>query len=96
VRSRGITVAVLALVVAAGTASAATAPPGAAACSGCHRPAWAGGAVPAIHGRAAAEIAAAMRAYRAGERSPTVMNRIAKGFGDDEVQAIAAWLAEQP
>ena len=94
-RSRGIRVAVLALLLAAGTASAATAPPGAAACSGCHRPAGAGGAVPAINGRPAAEIVAAMQAYRADERSPTVMNRIAKGFSDDEVRAIAVWLAEQ-
>ena len=94
-RSRGTRIAVLAFVLAAGTASAAPAPPGAAACSGCHRPAGAGGVVPAINGRPAGEIVAAMQAYRAGERSPTVMNRIAKGFSDDEVQAIAAWLAEQ-
>lgn len=91
--SPGIRVAVLALVLGAGSASAATAPPGAASCSGCHRPA--GGVVPAINGRPAAETVAAMRAYRADERSPTVMNRIAKGFGDDETGAIAAWLAEQ-
>ena len=95
-RSRDIRTAALAFVVVVGTASAATTPPpGAAACSGCHRPAGAGGAVPAIDGRPAAEIVAAMAAYRAGERSPTVMDRIAKGFSDDEVQAIAAWLAEQ-
>ena len=94
---RSVRVAVLALayVVAAGTASAGTAPPGAAACSGCHRPAGDGGVVPAIQGRSAAEIVTAMQAYRANERSPTVMNRIAKGFGGDEVEAIAAWLAEQ-
>ena len=95
-RSRDIRTAALAFVVVVGTASAATTPPpGAAACSGCHRPAGAGGTVPAIRGRPAAEIAAAVQAYRAGERSPTVMDRIAKGFSDDEVQAIAAWLAEQ-
>lgn len=88
-------VAVLALIAAAGTASAATAPPGVAACSGCHRPPGGGGAVATLHGRPAAEIVAAMQAYRAGERSPTVMDRIAKGFSDGEVQAIAAWLAEQ-
>jgi cytochrome c553 len=51
--------------------------------------------VPALQGRSAAEIVAAMRAYRAGERSPTVMDRIAKGFTDGETQAIAAWLAAQ-
>ncbi len=95
-------VAVLALVAAAAVVgvaaapAAAAAPPGAAACSGCHRAAGAGGgAVAVLRGRPAGEIVAAMQAYRAGERSPTVMDRIAKGFSDDEVQAIAAWLAAQ-
>lgn len=93
--SHRIRVAVLAFVAAAGTASAATAPPGAAACSGCHRPPGGGGVVATLHGRPAAEIVAAMQAYRAGERSPTVMDRIARGFSDGETLAIAAWLAEQ-
>ncbi len=87
--------ALLALSLPAGAAWAAAAPPGAAACSGCHRAPGHGGAVPALQGRPAAEIVAAMRAYRAGERSPTVMDRIAKGFTDGEIQAIADWLAAQ-
>jgi cytochrome c553 len=66
-------------------------PPGASACSGCHG----GGAFPSLHGSAAADIAAAMRAYRTGERSATVMDRIAKGFTDEETEAIAAWLASK-
>ncbi len=78
-------------------ALAASAPPGAASCSGCH-PAGAKveTPVPRLAGRSAADIAAAMRAFRSGERSGTVMGRIAKGFSDDEVQAIAAWYAAQP
>ena len=40
-------------------------------------------------------IADAMRAYRAGRRPATVMDRIAKGFSDDEIKAIAAWFAAQ-
>lgn len=84
-----------ALVMAAGTASAATGPSGAAACSGCHRSAGAGGAVPAINGRPAGEITALMRAYRRGDGDATVMNRIATGFSDAEVEAIAAWLEQQ-
>ncbi|MBV8336197.1 MAG: hypothetical protein JO358_12310, partial [Alphaproteobacteria bacterium] len=35
------------------------------------------------------EIVAAMQAFRSGERSSTVMGRIAKGFSDDEIRAIA-------
>jgi len=51
--------------------------------------------VPTIRGRDLAEIVAAMQAFRSGERSSTVMGRIAKGFSDDETRAIAAWLAAQ-
>ena len=36
-----------------------------------------------------------MKAFRAGERPATVMDRIAKGFSDDEMRAIAAWYAAQ-
>lgn len=67
------------------------APPGAAACTGCHAPAVRAGAVPTLDGRPAAEIVQAMRAFRGGERPATVMDRIAKGFSDEESQAIAAW-----
>jgi len=79
-----------------GAAGAAEPPPGASSCSGCHpvrtkveTP------VPTIRGRDLAEIVAAMQAFRSGERSSTVMGRIAKGFSDDETRAIAAWLAAQ-
>jgi sulfide dehydrogenase cytochrome subunit len=68
------------------------APPGAAACSGCHGRA---GGVPPINGRDANELAAAMRDFRSGQRAATVMDRIAKGFSDDETRAIASWLAAQ-
>jgi len=36
-----------------------------------------------------------MLAFRSGERPATVMGRIAKGFSDDEIRAIAAWVARQ-
>ena len=41
------------------------------------------------------EIVAAMLAFRSDERPSTVMGRIAKGFSDDEIRAIALWLAAQ-
>ena len=78
----------------AGAALAADAPPaGAASCSGCHVPAGVQGPVPTLVGRPAAEIVAQMQAFRSGERPATVMDRIAKGFSDDEVRSIAEWLA---
>jgi sulfide dehydrogenase cytochrome subunit len=90
-----ILAATLALGLADG-ARAADAPPGASSCSGCH-PATRGvdTTVPRLNGRDAAEVAAAMQAFRAGQRPATVMDRIAKGFTDDEVKAIAAWYAAQ-
>lgn len=69
------------------------APSGAASCSGCHAPAGIGGLVPSIAGRPADEIVAAMTAFRADQRPSTVMNRIAKGFTDEEIRAIADWFA---
>jgi cytochrome c553 len=36
-----------------------------------------------------------MQAFRSGERASTVMGRIAKGFSDGEIRAIATWVAEQ-
>ena len=39
------------------------------------------------------QIAAALAAFRSGERPATVMNRIAKGFSEAESLAIAEWVA---
>ena len=77
-------------------ASAADAPPGASSCSGCH-PATAGVAtpVPRLNGRDAGQITTAMTEFRTGKRPATVMDRIAKGFTDDETKAIAAFFAAQ-
>jgi sulfide dehydrogenase cytochrome subunit len=77
-------------------ASAADAPPGASSCSGCH-PATAVVAtpVPRLVGRDAAQITTAMTEFRTGKRPATVMDRIAKGFTDDETKAIAAYFAAQ-
>jgi cytochrome c553 len=88
--------AAIAALTASGMATAADAPPGASSCSGCH-PATAGVAtpVPRLNGRDAAQIATAMTEFRTGKRPATVMDRIAKGFTDDETKAIAAFFAAQ-
>lgn len=77
-------------------ALAAEAPPGASSCTGCH----AAGprvdtAVPRLVGRNAADIVTQMQAFKSGQKPGTVMDRIAKGFTDAEVEAIAAWYAQQ-
>ena len=40
-------------------------------------------------------MAAALQEFRDGRRPATVMDRIAKGFSDDEIKAIAAWYGAQ-
>jgi cytochrome c553 len=81
--------------IAAAVASAEP-PAGAAACSGCH-PASPRviSPVPRLAGVDQAAIVRAMQDFRSGQRAATVMDRIAKGFTDDEIQAIAAWFATQ-
>lgn len=82
--------------IAAATVVSAEPPAGAAACSGCH-PSSPHVASPVVRlaGRDRAEIIKAMQAFRSGARAGTVMGRIAKGFTDAEIQAIAAWYAAQ-
>ncbi len=88
--------ATAALVLLSTGALAAEQPPGASSCSGCHAAnASTKTAVPRIQGRPAADIVAAMADFRSGKRAATVMDRIAKGFTEDETRAIAAWLAAQ-
>lgn len=95
---RGSTVA-LSLFWAASTFSAAqpaTATPDpqaqllAASCNACHGPAGDSvGGIPALAGRPADELAAALLEYKYGRRTGTVMNRHARGYSDDELRAMA-------
>jgi len=82
--------------IAAALVASAEPPAGAASCSGCH-PASSRvtSPVPRLLGLDRAAIVRAMQEFRSGQRAGTVMDRIAKGFTDEEVQAIAAWYASQ-
>jgi sulfide dehydrogenase cytochrome subunit len=76
--------------------TAADAPPGASSCSGCH-PASASvqTPVPRLIARPAEDIIKLTQMFRTGQRPATVMDRIAKGFSESEIAAIAAWYAAQ-
>ena len=88
--------ALIVIACLASSAAMAASPPGASSCSGCHAAtATPAAAIPGIYRRDAGETLATMIAFRDGARPATVMNRIAKGFSDDELRAIAAWLATQ-
>ena len=82
--------------IVAATVAWAEPPAGAASCTGCH-PASARvtSPVPRLGGLDRAAIVKAMQDFRTGQRTGTVMDRIAKGFTDEEIQAIAAWYATQ-
>ncbi|MDP1750646.1 MAG: cytochrome C [Reyranella sp.] len=89
---------VLALaLLSGGPAQAADAPPGASSCTGCHAPMKVTDSViPRIAGRKVADIVTFMREYRSGAWPSSVMGRIAKGFDDQQTEAIAAWFGAQP
>jgi sulfide dehydrogenase cytochrome subunit len=96
---RAMRVFVAALAVAAFPSSpsrSAEAPSGASSCSGCHAArADVQSAIPRLAGRNAAELAQQMEAFRSGQRPATIMDQIAKGYSEAEIQAIAAWYANQ-
>jgi cytochrome subunit of sulfide dehydrogenase len=63
-------------------------------CSGCHTNSEKlATPIPRIRGLPEAFILEAMRAFRAGQRPATVMDRIAKGFTDDEIKQLAAYFS---
>ncbi|MBL6079159.1 c-type cytochrome [Belnapia sp. T18] len=79
----------VALSVMVALPAVAAPPPGASSCAGCHG----GGGMPVLAGQPAEAIVAAMLGYKAGQGSPTVMDRIARGFTEAEIRAIAAWVS---
>jgi sulfide dehydrogenase cytochrome subunit len=76
---------------------AGPAPLAAQGCLGCHGPDGAGQVpIAGIAGRQAAELEALMKAFRANERPGTIMGRIARGYTDAEIAAVAAHFATLP
>lgn len=63
-----------------------------ATCFGCHGEFGQGsGAVARIAGRPATALERALLAFRAGTAEATVMGRIARGYTDEEIRAVAAY-----
>ncbi|MDB5934933.1 MAG: cytochrome [Massilia sp.] len=69
-----------------------------AGCAGCHGTAGAGsgGVLPVLAGQPKDALAASLRAFKAGTRPATIMQQIAKGYTEEQVVQIAAYLAAQP
>ncbi|MDP6345066.1 MAG: c-type cytochrome [Alphaproteobacteria bacterium] len=59
-------------------------------CAGCHGTAGQSkGAMPTIKGKSAKFIAKALKDFRDGKKPSTVMQRIAKGYTDAQIDALA-------
>jgi sulfide dehydrogenase cytochrome subunit len=64
------------------------------ACAACHGPeGHSQGAIPSIDTMTQESFTAALRAFRSGERQGTIMTRVAKGLDDDDIAALAAYVA---
>jgi cytochrome subunit of sulfide dehydrogenase len=65
------------------------------ACYGCHaRPGTEANGLVSFSASSALEITNKLKAYRSGELSSTVMNRISRGYSLAELESIAAHMAE--
>ncbi|GAB3656245.1 c-type cytochrome [Ramlibacter alkalitolerans] len=70
----------------------------AANCAQCHgtdgHPA-AGSELPPLAGRPRAELLAQLQAFKAGTRPSTIMQQLARGYSDAQLELLAAWFAAQ-
>ena len=67
-----------------------------AACHGTDGRAHPDGATTTLAGLPRANLSGALRDFRDGRRSATVMHQLAKGYTDEQIDAIAAYFAAQP
>jgi sulfide dehydrogenase cytochrome subunit len=104
IRSRSIAALLLLAAGAAAQAQTADGPAGlrvrslAAQCAQCHGTdgrALPGAAIPGLAGMPAGYFAEQMRAFRSGGRSSSVMQQLAKGFSDAQVEQLARYFASQ-
>ena len=64
------------------------------ACAACHGPEGRStGAIPPLHTMPTNALRDSLRAFRNGERSGSVMNRLTQGLDDADIDAIAAYFA---
>jgi cytochrome c553 len=96
---RAFVIAALALAAAPAAAQDTTGRNLAASCAICHgtdgRSATTDSVLIPLAGLPRDHIAAQMRAFRDGKRPATVMHQIAKGYTDQQIDAMAGWFASQ-
>lgn len=100
-RMQGVAVVLLSFAVAA-TAVAQQPDPRsgrylAANCANCHgTDGRSASAVPSLAGQKKEYLIEVMRAYRDGKRSATVMQQLAKGYTDAQIELIADYFSSRP
>ena len=66
----------------------------ASACANCHgTDGRTQAAIPGLAGRSQADIAGQMKAFKAGTRPATIMHQLAKGYTDEQIDAIALYFS---
>jgi sulfide dehydrogenase cytochrome subunit len=86
----GATLALMLLAAATPAAASGPAPLAAEGCLGCHGPDGRGAAgAAALAGRDRDELVAILAAFRANDRAGTIMGRIARGYTEAEIAAVA-------
>lgn len=102
-KSRWLIAAIVGIGIAspaiANPAAAPKGPPAeilAATCSTCHGVDGTGsGPIPAIKGRPAVLLESQLKGFKSGELPSTVMGRLAKGFSDTQLEALAKHFGAQ-
>jgi len=66
-----------------------------AACHGTQGRAIEGAAVPGLAGMPSGYLSEQMKGFKSGTRQATLMNQIAKGYSDAQIEQLAAYFAAQ-
>lgn len=65
-------------------------------CAGCHgTDGQSRGAMPAFNTKTGAELKTLLREYKTGKREATVMDRIVKGYSDEQLDAMVDYFAKK-
>jgi cytochrome subunit of sulfide dehydrogenase len=94
--SRGVLIAIL--LSSGGVSIGQAQPPRAAgladSCTSCHGiMGHSSGRIPSIGGLPRAQLIAELKGFRAQAGNPTIMNRIARGYSDVEIEALADYFS---
>jgi sulfide dehydrogenase cytochrome subunit len=84
--------AFFALMISIGDAQTVVSP-SAQSCLSCHNTRADAGALPSLANQDSSTIANMMAEFRSGQRHGTIMNRIAKGYSDADIKALADEIA---